>query len=196
MRLPDHAHADRPWRIHEITGDFALEDVWALPTPGGPDDFALLVGRFADARLDAQPPRAAGSALGHPGAARRAGLGPPGDRARRPGAEPAHRLPADLRDGDPGPEFTDLPFRSDLPHRRRVGGRDGQPDGARRPPPRLGGRRRRPRLPRPDGGAGQAERPCSAALLHGRHRPVAALARLPAADGRTSGRGWTAAQHA
>ena len=43
MRLPDTAHTSRPWRIHEITRDFRLEDVWALPTPGGPDDFPLLV---------------------------------------------------------------------------------------------------------------------------------------------------------
>jgi hypothetical protein len=32
MRLPDTAHTSRPWRIHELTGDFRLEDVWALPT--------------------------------------------------------------------------------------------------------------------------------------------------------------------
>ena len=42
-RLPDTAHTSRPWRIHELTRDFRLEDVWALPTPGGPDDFPLLV---------------------------------------------------------------------------------------------------------------------------------------------------------
>ena len=34
--LPDTAHTSRPWRIHELTRDFRLEDVWALPTPGGP----------------------------------------------------------------------------------------------------------------------------------------------------------------
>src|SRR5689334_6568599 len=34
-RLPDAAHESRPWRIHEITRDFDLEDVWALSTPGG-----------------------------------------------------------------------------------------------------------------------------------------------------------------
>ena len=39
MRLPNTAHTSRPWRIHELTRDFRLEDVWALPTPGGPDDF-------------------------------------------------------------------------------------------------------------------------------------------------------------
>lgn len=43
MRLPDSAHTSRPWRIHEIAPDFAVEDVWALPTPGGRDDFPRLV---------------------------------------------------------------------------------------------------------------------------------------------------------
>ena len=36
MKLPKSAHFSRPWRIHELTRDFRLEDVWALPTPGGP----------------------------------------------------------------------------------------------------------------------------------------------------------------
>ena len=43
MRLPNTAHTSRPWRIHELTPDFRLEDVWALPTPGGPDDLPRLV---------------------------------------------------------------------------------------------------------------------------------------------------------
>jgi hypothetical protein len=43
MKLPNAAHTSRPWRIHAITRDFRLEDVWALPTPGGPDDFPRLV---------------------------------------------------------------------------------------------------------------------------------------------------------
>ena len=44
MRLSKETHAARPWRIHdELTDDFELEDVWALPTPGGPDDFPQLV---------------------------------------------------------------------------------------------------------------------------------------------------------
>jgi hypothetical protein len=46
MRLPNTAHTSRPWRIHELTRDFRLEDVWALPTPGGPDDFPRLVQDF------------------------------------------------------------------------------------------------------------------------------------------------------
>lgn len=43
MKLPSTEHTSRPWRIHEFTRDFRLEDVWALPTPGAPDEFARLV---------------------------------------------------------------------------------------------------------------------------------------------------------
>jgi hypothetical protein len=46
MRLPKKAHTSRPWRIHELTEDFELEDVWELPTPGGPDDLVRLVKQF------------------------------------------------------------------------------------------------------------------------------------------------------
>lgn len=41
--LDTAAHNARPWRIHEIATDFRVLDVWALPTPGGPDDFPRLV---------------------------------------------------------------------------------------------------------------------------------------------------------
>ena len=37
MRLPDTAHTSRPSReFHELTPDFRLEDVWALPTRAAP----------------------------------------------------------------------------------------------------------------------------------------------------------------
>lgn len=36
-------HVARPWRIHTLAKDFQVLDVWALPTPGGPADFARLV---------------------------------------------------------------------------------------------------------------------------------------------------------
>ena len=42
MQLDAAAHTDRLWRIHELVEDFDLADVWALPTPGGPDDLARL----------------------------------------------------------------------------------------------------------------------------------------------------------
>jgi hypothetical protein len=46
MRLPAAAYTSRPWRVQEFTKDFHLEDVWELPTPGGPDDFTRLVQQF------------------------------------------------------------------------------------------------------------------------------------------------------
>ncbi|GAB3656265.1 hypothetical protein GCM10027589_15780 [Actinocorallia lasiicapitis] len=43
-RLPDTAHTDQPWRIHELTPDFRLQDVWAFRAPGsGPDDFPAML---------------------------------------------------------------------------------------------------------------------------------------------------------
>ena len=113
MRLPDSAHNSRPWRIHELTRDFRLEDVWALPTPGGPEDFPSLVRGIASSdpsRGSSRGTRALwavrwklGEVLGWDGPD--AGLG-----ARVPTLR--ERLPADLRDADPGPDFEALPFSS------------------------------------------------------------------------------------
>ena len=113
MRLPDTAHTSRPWRIHEITRDFRVEDVWVLPTPGGPDDFPRLVEWLAsgDDRSRASASRAAGGLwairwkigelLGWD--APEAGLG-----SRVPTLR--DRFPADLRGVPPGPVFRALPF--------------------------------------------------------------------------------------
>ncbi|WP_419994686.1 DUF2867 domain-containing protein [Streptomyces boninensis] len=46
MRLPKSAHAELPWRIHELAPDFGIEDVWALPTPGGADEFPSLLSQL------------------------------------------------------------------------------------------------------------------------------------------------------
>jgi hypothetical protein len=46
-RLPDSAHICRPWRIHEISSGFRVEDVWALPVRGDRSDFYALVQGFA-----------------------------------------------------------------------------------------------------------------------------------------------------
>ncbi|WP_410790075.1 DUF2867 domain-containing protein [Kribbella sp. C-35] len=44
MRLPNTAHTSMPWRVHELTSDFTVEDVWAFRTPGaGPDDFPTML---------------------------------------------------------------------------------------------------------------------------------------------------------
>ncbi len=111
MRLPNTAHTSRPWRIHELTEDFRLEDVWALPTPGGPDDFPRLLQAMAAGDPSTHPSRAVralfairwkiGELLGWDGPD--AGLG-----SRVPTLR--DRLPADLRDGPSGPDFDALPF--------------------------------------------------------------------------------------
>ena len=109
MRLPNSAHDARPWRIHELAPDFELEDVWALPTPGGPDDFPRLVELVASFDPAQSSPAMVrllfalrwkvGELLGWDGPDD--GLG-----ARVPTLR--DRLPADLRDTAPGPGT--LPF--------------------------------------------------------------------------------------
>jgi hypothetical protein len=110
IRLPETAHTSRPWRIHELTPDFRLEDVWALPTPGGPDDFPRLVQQFASADPGKSLPRAARTLW-----ALREKLGElfgwdrPETGVGSRVATLRGRLPADLHDAAPGPEFDSLP---------------------------------------------------------------------------------------
>jgi hypothetical protein len=111
MRIRNAAHESRPWRIHELTRDFRLEDVWELPTPGGPDDFPRLVQAIASGDPSQSSPGVVralfairwkiGELLGwdRPDD----GLG-----ARVPTLR--DRLPADLRAAPPGPDFDALPF--------------------------------------------------------------------------------------
>jgi hypothetical protein len=111
MRLPASAHASQAWRIHALAGDFRLEDVWALPTPGGPDDFPRLVEMASS--LD---PAKGSSAVVRALFAIRAKVGellgwdsPEGGAgARVPSLR--ERLPADLRDAPTGPRSDILPF--------------------------------------------------------------------------------------
>ena len=113
MRLPNTAHISQPWRMHELTRDFRLEDVWVLPGTGGSDDFRRLVERFASAEPSQSSSRAIrtlfairwriGELLGWDGPG--AGLG-----SRVPTLR--ERMPGDLRDAAPGPAFKALPFTS------------------------------------------------------------------------------------
>jgi hypothetical protein len=59
MKLPKAAHISQGWRVDEIVPDFRLEDVWALPTPGGPNDFSLLMQGLASADPEQELPLAA-----------------------------------------------------------------------------------------------------------------------------------------
>jgi hypothetical protein len=109
-RLPNSAHTSRPWRIHELTADFRLEDVWALPAHGEESDFPLLVQGIAagdPSQGDSRLARALWSArwkigelLGWDEA--QTGLGSRAPTLRE-------RLPNDLLD-TPGPRFDTLPF--------------------------------------------------------------------------------------
>lgn len=111
MRLPNTAQTGRPWRIHELTQDFRLQDVWALPTPGGADDFHRLVHLIASGDPSRRSPRSVrmlwairwkvGKLLGWDSPD--AGSGAPMLR---------DRLPADLRAAPSGPDFDALPFTS------------------------------------------------------------------------------------
>jgi Protein of unknown function (DUF2867) len=112
MRLSSAAHISQPWRIHEFTSDFRLEDVWALPGIGGPDDFPRLVQMI----VSQDPSRSSTSAVRWLFAIRwkigellgwddpNAGLG-----SRVPTLR--DRLPEDLRE-TPRPDFPALPFTS------------------------------------------------------------------------------------
>ncbi|MDT0270482.1 DUF2867 domain-containing protein [Streptomyces sp. DSM 44915] len=132
MRLPNAAHTSLPWRVHEIAGDFRVDDVWALPTPGGPDDLHHLVTLMANGGKE--PAERPGEAAAvEPGAAPEPGITSPVYRALfairwrlgrwfgwdRPGSgldgrvsSLRERLPADLRAAPRGPDFRSVPFTS------------------------------------------------------------------------------------
>jgi hypothetical protein len=127
VKLASTAHTARPWRIHELTPDFRLEDVWALPTPGGPDEFPRLVrlGSKGDPReLNAQGKYVGNGSRGVASRCSRAlfelrwklgevfgwddGEAGVGHRV----ATLRERLPADLRDGPSGPDQQGVPMTS------------------------------------------------------------------------------------
>jgi hypothetical protein len=113
MRVPNTEHTARPWRIHEMTRDFRVEDVWAPPEVGGPDDFPRLVQMIASYDPSESSSCAVrtlfalrwkiGELLGLDGVD--AGVG-----SRVPSLR--DRLPADLRGAPRGPAFAALPFTS------------------------------------------------------------------------------------
>jgi hypothetical protein len=112
MRLPHSAHTSRPWRIHELTRDFRLEDVWELPWRGAPEDFPRAVQLIVSGDLARSSSRAVrtlsairwklGELLGWEDPDAGLGSRVPTLRAR---------LPADLRQ-TPRPDFEALPFTS------------------------------------------------------------------------------------
>ena len=108
MRLPKTAHTSRPWRVHEFTSDFELEDVWALPTPGGPDDLPRLVRQLVRPSTDVPVVLRALFALRWK-LGQLFGWDKPGvdDRAR----SLRERLPVDLLEAPRGPDLRAVPAR-------------------------------------------------------------------------------------
>jgi hypothetical protein len=112
MRLPNSAHTSHPWRIHDLTRDFELVDVWALPAHGDADEFPRFVQLFstfdparrspAAVRLLFAIRTAIGAVLGWDD--QDSGLGVRVQTLR-------DRLPRDLRHGPAGPARPDAPFR-------------------------------------------------------------------------------------
>jgi hypothetical protein len=176
MRLPNTAQTSRPWRIHELTQDFRLEDVWALPTPGGADEFGRLVHLIASG----DPSRGSPRAVRMLWAIRwKVGKLLRWDSLDAGSGAPIRDwLPADLRAAPSGSDFAALPFTSLYLARRRVGGGDRQSDHARHDARRLGPGRDG-RLPWPAGRLREAKR-AARNRLHGCDQAIPALDRVPA----------------
>lgn len=113
MRIPNSEFTKRPWRIHEIAGDFEVEDVWSLPTPGGPDD----LGRFARGFTAPNTNEISDKATSVLFAIRWRlgkifGWDDEDKGVKKRVVSLRDRLPDDLRNGERGPDFSGVPFRS------------------------------------------------------------------------------------
>ncbi|UGQ11377.1 DUF2867 domain-containing protein [Yinghuangia sp. ASG 101] len=113
-RLTETAHTGQPWRIHELTRDFRIEDVWSFRTPGaGPDEFPAMLEAMRTTGGLAKQPRPVkllfavrwklGALLGWDKPS--AGVG-------RRVASLRERLPDDLRDAPPGPDDDGMPLKA------------------------------------------------------------------------------------
>jgi hypothetical protein len=122
MKLPNAEHERQPWRIHDIVPDFTLEDVWALPVRGGPEDFQGLLdlaGSFDPSHAESRPTRFLWNLRDSLGRWLDLGeISSPVDDERPnglpiPGTSETtlrDRVPADLRDSEAGVDFGSLPF--------------------------------------------------------------------------------------
>jgi len=113
-RLAETTYTEQPWRIHELTSDFSVEDVWSFRTPGaGPDDFPTMLAAM----------RAAGGPVKQPGLVRflfavrwklgaLLGWDKPSAGVGERVASLRDRLPGDLRDAARGPDNESMPLKA------------------------------------------------------------------------------------
>ncbi len=203
MKLSNAEHECRPWRIHELVPDFTLEDDWALPVQGGPEDFQALLdlaGSFDPSKAESRPTRFLWNLRDRLGAWFDLGEISTPSRARRPAscrspaprdlpARPAPPRPARLR---VGLQLRLAALRPPLPHRPRGRRRALQQDRPRCRPPGLGRSGRGP-LRGPDGRLRQAPRRLRQGL-HGPDQAVPVLGGVPGADA-ADGAGVECARH-
>jgi hypothetical protein len=114
VRIPNATHTSLPWRIHELTSDFTVEDVWAFRTPGaGPSDFPTMLaamrtdGGFAQ---QTRPLRLLFAARWKLGAL--LGWDSPSAGVGARVASLRDRLPHDLRDAPRGQDNETLPLKA------------------------------------------------------------------------------------
>ncbi|CAM4083025.1 DUF2867 domain-containing protein [Kibdelosporangium persicum] len=112
-RLDTSAYTGQPWRIHQFTADFRVEDTWSFRTPGaGPGDFPVMIAAM----------RAAGGLAKQPALVRflfwaRWKLGAlfgwdnPSDGIGARVASLRDHLPDDLRDAPRGPDSDSMPLK-------------------------------------------------------------------------------------
>lgn len=111
MMVPVSTFRAQPWRIHDLTPEFTVEDVWDLPTPGGADELPRLVAAFFDADFPQGAPlvvRGLWAARWKLGAV--LGWDESGGGLGTRVATLTDRLPADLLGGSTDPGIDILPF--------------------------------------------------------------------------------------
>lgn len=113
-RLAKTTYTERPWRIHDIAGDFTIQDMWSFRTPdAGPDDFpAMLAAMRAAGGLDKQslPARFLFAVRWKLGAL--FGWDKPSTGVGKRVASLRDRLPSDLRDAPRGADSANLPLKA------------------------------------------------------------------------------------
>ncbi|MDF5754568.1 DUF2867 domain-containing protein [Spongiactinospora sp. TRM90649] len=113
MKLPRSAFSAHPWRVHEFTGDFAVEDVWAFRTPGaGPDDFPVMLAAMRAAGGLSEQPWPVRFLFGlRWKIGRLLGWDRPSAGIGARVASLRDRLPGDLRDAPRGEDGADMPLK-------------------------------------------------------------------------------------